>query len=87
MCGCCVLFGHVCITVCIVNIQHAAQSWYPECADQHICRLICEMLAAFMWRWAILLTWAHELPPARLCAVSGTAYWGLCAFCDCTYAK
>lgn len=35
------------------------------------------MLAAGMWQWAMLLTWAHEPPPARLCAVSGRPYWAL----------
>ncbi|KAL0043259.1 hypothetical protein WJX82_006661 [Trebouxia sp. C0006] len=30
--------------------------------------------ASGMWQWATLLTWAHELPPARLCAASG-CFW------------
>jgi hypothetical protein len=39
------------------------------------CRLMCGLLAVGMWQWAMLLTWAHELPPVRLCAASGRPYW------------
>ena len=45
-------------------------------ADHCISRLMCDMLAVGMWHWAMLPTWACELPPARLCAASGRPCWG-----------
>ena len=41
---------------------------------------MCNTLAAGMWQSGMLLTWGHELPPARLCAVSGRPYWALMCF-------
>lgn len=56
--------GHVCLILCIVDVS-VQPSKCPEHADHYIWRLMCVMLAAGVWQWAMLLIWTHHHPSAK----------------------